>query len=87
MKSDNKNEGLIKVTGKGKKERMVPIGNSAHKALHKYLFHYRPTPNYQGIDNVFLSTTGAALTENSIKLMFARLAKRSGIHRLHTHLC
>lgn len=28
-----------------------------------------------------------ALTENSTKLMFARLAQRSGAHRLHAHLC
>ena len=42
---------------------------------------------YSGIDNVFLSVQGKPLTENSMKLMFARLAKRSGVYRLHAHLC
>lgn len=34
----------------------------------------------------FLSNDGRPLTNNSIKLMFARLAKRSGVQRLHAHL-
>jgi len=81
------NEGLLKVTGKGRKERMVPIGCSAQRALHRYLFRYRPRPTHMGIDNVFLTSNGNALTENSMKLMFRRLAKRSGVARLHAHLC
>jgi integrase/recombinase XerC/integrase/recombinase XerD len=36
---------------------------------------------------MFLSIYGKPLTENSIKLMFARLAKISGVSRLHAHLC
>ncbi len=40
-----------------------------------------------GIENVFLSASGTRLTENSVKLMFARLAQRSGLKRLHAHLC
>jgi integrase/recombinase XerD len=37
-------EGLMKVMGKGKKERMVPIGNKAQKAIQSYLFRHRPKP-------------------------------------------
>lgn len=32
------NEGLLKVTGKGKKERIVPMGSNAQRALQRYLF-------------------------------------------------
>ena len=39
-----------------------------------------------GIDNVFLLNDSRPLTNNSIKLMFARLAKRSGVQRLYAHL-
>ena len=46
-----------------------------------------PNPTYQGFDNVFLSIQGKPLTENSMKLMFTRLAKESGVNRLHAHLC
>ncbi len=79
-------EGVFKVMGKGQKERIVPIGNSAQRALHKYLL-LRPKPAHAGIDNVFLSIHGNALSENSMKLMFARLSRRSKVKRLHAHLC
>jgi len=81
------NEGLLKVMGKGKKERIVPMGSNAQRALQRYLFRYRPKPLHPGIDNVFLSVLGKPLTENSVKLIFSRLAKKSGVTRLHAHLC
>ena len=80
-------EGYLKVMGKGKKERIVPIGNTAQRALQRYLFRFRPKPINPVIDNVFLSTSSQPLTENSTKLMFTRLAHRSGVCRLHAHLC
>jgi site-specific recombinase XerD len=81
------NEGLLKVVGKGKKERIVPMGGNAQRALQRYLFRYRPRPLHAGIDNVFLSVLGKPLTEISVKLIFSRLAKKSGVNRLHAHLC
>lgn len=83
----NLDQGVFKVMGKRQKERVVPIGNSAQRALQRYLFRYRPEPAHLGIENVFLSTSGTRLTENSVKLMFARLAQRSGVNRLHAHPC
>ena len=47
----------------------------------------RTKPNNPAINNIFLSTSSQPLTENSMKLMFTRLAKRSGVYRLHAHLC
>jgi len=76
MDDVNMNEGLLKVMGKGKKERIVPIGSNAQRALQRYLFRHRPKPAHSGIENVFLSVHGTPLTENGIKLTFARLAKR-----------
>jgi integrase/recombinase XerC/integrase/recombinase XerD len=89
LKLDDVNieEGLMKVMGKGKKERMVPIGNKAQKVLHSYLFRFRPKPAHSGINNAFLSVFGTPITENSVELVFARLARRSGVKRLHAHLC
>ena len=80
-------EGYLKVMGKGKKERIVPMGNIAQKALQRYLFRFRPKPTNPVINNVFLSISSQPLTENSMKLMFTRLAKRAGVYRLHAHLC
>jgi len=87
MEDVHMDEGYLKVLGKGKKERIVPIGNNAQKVLQRYLFRFRPKPNNPVIDNVFLSHNSNSLTENSMKLMFTRLAKRSGVYRLHAHLC
>jgi site-specific recombinase XerD len=81
------NEGFLKVLGKGNKERLVPVGNNAQKALQKYLFRFRPNPASQEITNVFLSANGYPLTANSMKLMFDRLAERAKVQRLHAHLC
>ena len=80
-------EVYLKVLGKGKKERIVPVGNNAQRALQRYLFRFRPKPINPVIDNVFLSTSNKPLTENSMKLMFTRLSQRSRVYRLHAHLC
>jgi integrase/recombinase XerC/integrase/recombinase XerD len=80
-------EGIIKVLGKGKKERFVPIGSNSQKVLQRYLFRYRPRQHDSQNEHVFLSIGGKPLTENSLKLMFSRLARRSGVKRLHAHLC
>jgi site-specific recombinase XerD len=81
------NEGLLKVTGKGRKERIVPMGSNAQRVLQRYLFRYRPKPANPSISNVFLSELGGPFTENGLKLVFSRLAKKSGVARLHAHLC
>jgi len=78
--------GVIKVKGKGDKERMVPIGNLAKKALMRYIKVFRPEPAMGAIDNVFLSVDGYPLTPNAIAKFMRRLAKRTGIERLHAHL-
>ena len=87
MEDIHTDEGYLKVMGKGRKERIVPIGNNAQKVLQRYLFRFRPKPINPVINNVFLSQSSKPLTENSMKLMFTRLAKRSGVYRLHAHLC
>ncbi len=81
------NEGYLKVLGKGNKERIVPIGCNAQKALQRYLFRYRSKLTHNESERVFLSIHGQPMSENSMKLMFARLARTSAVYRLHAHLC
>ena len=38
-------------------------------------------------DSLFVSENGKPITVNALKLFFSRLAKKSGITRLHAHLC
>jgi site-specific recombinase XerD len=73
--------------GKGSKERIVPIGDYVKMTLWTYINKVRPEPTVAGCDNLFLSTTGEPITANTIKLVFSRLAKNSGVKRLHAHLC
>jgi len=80
-------QGYLKVMGKGAKERVVPVGSMAQKALLRYVFHFRPEPFYEDQDSVFLTLEGKPMTVNSVKLIFARLAQKSSISRLHPHLC
>jgi site-specific recombinase XerD len=79
--------GYIKVLGKGSKERIVPIGKVTQKALWQYITLSRPKPIIDDCDKLFLSSCGCPITVNTIKLLFSRLARISGVRRLHAHLC
>jgi len=80
-------QACLKVMGKGAKERIVPIGRVAQKALQRYVFHFRPEPFFEDQDYLFLTLDGKPMSPNAVKLVFARLAQRSGVKRLHVHLC
>lgn len=83
----NTKGGFIKVIGKGNKERIVPIGEFVRMTLWHYVTRVRPDHSDSHCDSLFLSRHGQAITPNTIKLMFTRLAKSSGVKRLHCHLC
>ena len=76
-----------KVMGKGAKERIVPFGAAAQKALWRYVTYFRAGPFHAGIDNVFLTVDGRPMNVNSVKLLMKRVAQKSGVTRLHPHLC
>jgi len=80
-------KGFVKVMGEGSKERIAPIGEYVKMTLWAYINKVRPEPTAAGCDNLFLSTTGEPISANTIKLVFSRLAKNSGVKRLHAHLC
>ena len=80
-------DGYIKVMGKGSKERIVPIGKFVTSKIWHYIDHVRPMPVDPGCDRLFLTSDGKPISTNTIKLIFSRLAKKSGVIRLHAHLC
>jgi site-specific recombinase XerD len=83
----NLKEGYLKVMGKGSKERVVPIGKFVQMTIWNYLNTIRPKFMKGDCYSLFISPLGKPITVNTIKLMFCRLAKSSGVERLHAHLC
>jgi site-specific recombinase XerD len=83
----NLTDGYIKVMGKGAKERIVPIGKYIQWTLWAHIDKVRPTPIDLECSSLFLSRGGKPITVNTIKLFFSRIAKISGVTRLHAHIC
>jgi integrase/recombinase XerD len=79
--------GVIRVTGKGNKTRLIPVGKAALEALHFYLTNARPklvSPKSGG--EIFLSVRGYALTPARIWQVVRLYAKRAGIEEsIHPH--
>jgi len=83
----NLKDGYIKIAGKGDKERIVPIGKFVQMELLHYIEKVRSQSYGSDCDKLFLSRGGKPVTVNTVKLIFSRLAKSSGVNRLHAHLC
>lgn len=78
-------EGLIKVLGKGNKERYIPIGQATQQELTTYLQFYRPKPAALSVDEFFLTEDGFAFTYSGLASVMRRLRKATGLKRLHMH--
>lgn len=75
MKDINLLEENVKVKGKGKKERIVPVGGPAMKALTEYI-EAKP----QGkTEKIFLNRYSKALTERSVERLVDKYTKRAGV--------
>ena len=68
-------------------ERVVPIGKYIQMTLWTYIDKVRTEPLSPDYNNLFLTRGGKPITVNTIKLIFSRLAKSSGVGKLHAHLC
>lgn len=76
-------EGYIIVDGKGNKQRVVPLGMNTRKFLFRYLSR---RPGCASTDRVFLMSNLEPVTDATLRQMFRKLKKRSGIPRLRAHL-
>ncbi len=88
---------LVRIFGKGSKERVIPLGQYAVNALNEYITCHRPgmlknkTTNY-----LFLSSRGDKMTRQALFKILQKLAKQQGIktefsphtlrHSFATHL-
>lgn len=76
-------EGFIKVTGKGNKQRFVPIARYTVKYINNYLSHIRMSqPNNKSeSDILFLNRRGKRLTRAMIFTIIRQLAQKAGIQK------
>ncbi len=74
---------FIRVTGKGNKERLIPIGSSAKKQVNIYLqqirTHTAPKPGNDDI--VFLNKRGTALSRVMVFMIIKQLVALAGIKK------
>jgi integrase/recombinase XerD len=80
--------GFVRVFGKGARERIVPLGDSARDAIQSYLVSARPKllKSRTGSE-LFLSERGKAISRKTIWLMVRTHAKRAGLDKpVKTHL-
>jgi integrase/recombinase XerD len=79
---------VVRVIGKGNKERLVPIGRHAADALLRYLARGRPFLDRRHRPELFLNARGGGLTRAGAFLILRRLAAGAGLEpeRVHPHL-
>jgi len=74
--------GLLRVIGKGNKERLVPIGDEAADWLTRYLQQARPVLlNHRTSPAVFVTNRGGPMTRQHFHLLVDRYGKAVGIKR------
>jgi integrase/recombinase XerD len=79
---------LVRVIGKGDKERVIPVGRHAAEALRRYLSRGRPYLDRRHRPELFLNAKGGALTRSGAFLILRKLAAKAGLDpgRVHPHL-
>ena len=79
---------LVRIVGKGDKERVVPVGRRAVEALRRYLARGRPHLDNKHRPELFLNAQGGGLTRAGAFLILRRLAAKAGLEpeRVHPHL-
>ena len=95
MENMNLDDRVIRVTGKGNKMRLVPVGRKACEAITAYLEKERPgLVRRRTTSHVFLSIRGTKLTTVRVWQIIRRIARHAGLqayphllrHSFATHL-
>ena len=89
--------GVLRIVGKGSKERLVPIGEQAIEWVERYLQHARPElTKGRATDTLFLTARGSGMTRQAFWYVIKKYAAQAGIegslsphtlrHAFATHL-
>jgi integrase/recombinase XerD len=77
----------VVLRGKGGKERMVPVGSYAHRAVEDYLVRARPAlaADGRGTPRLFLNARGGPLSRQSAWTILQTAAERAGLPAVSPH--
>ncbi len=67
--------GVVKVLGKGRHERLTPIGEKAIQSIREYM-EYRKSPKEGFRDALFLNKSGRRLTDRSVRYIISKIIKK-----------
>ena len=79
---------IVRVMGKGRKERIIPFGQYAHDALIRYIEQVRPTlmkkENHQ---KVFVNMRGGELTTRGVRYILSEMIDNASMHtKIYPHM-
>jgi integrase/recombinase XerD len=74
--------GVVRVVGKGSKERLVPLGEEAIAWIRRYLTEARPVLlGTRMSDDLFVTTRGEAMTRQAFWYLIKRYARQAGLEK------
>jgi len=74
--------GLVRIRGKGKKERIVPVGRMALSAIQTYMHKRSPKPCNEPIKKpLYINRLGSRLTDRSIRRVILKYTKRIALNK------
>lgn len=78
-------EGVIRILGKGDKERLIPLGDEARYRLERYLSDGRPSLASKRDSHLFLNFRGSGLSRKGIWKRFKAICVGAGLEgKIHT---
>jgi integrase/recombinase XerD len=80
VRDTNLTAGCVRVIGKGRKERIVPLGRAARESIERYLRETRPRLARRPMEQLFLSRTGRAMERIGLWMLVDRCARRAGLY-------
>ena len=82
------NFGIVRVMGKGRKERYIPVGDYAIKAVEDYLENSRSTlMKKTSHSTLFVNSRGEPLTARGVRYMLNEMMKKASIHtKIYPHM-
>ncbi len=70
---------MLKVLGKGNKERLIPIGRQVQRLMWRHITRYRPEPANAKFDFLFLTKDGRPLTKDRVEKIMVYYGRKAGL--------